>query len=339
MSIDLRAVRRSSSLLPLVALTATVIGFLCLPAYAGRPLESYDLFNLFEAFAQIGLIALGFGLLLIAGEFDLSIVGIFALSGVIAVKLGQAHPLLGVLAALGVCLAFGALQGLVIALFRIASMPVTVGTYIALLGLTRVVGDDQSSVTFENIDTTLWIQQPVAVIFSPRSLVVLAVFVAAGLAFSATRWGRELRALGGDRKASRTAGVPVNRRLVALFAVSSLLGGVAGALSAFNVGAAITDPGSAPLTLGAAGALIGGVALTGGRGNVAGVFAGAMSIVILGQIFFIAGVDELYSDLVFGLGLLLIVAVNAPSAKDWATRLRASRRTLVERALAAPSHA
>ena len=321
----LQVLRRSTSLLPLLALTVTVVAFACLPAYAGRPLETYDLFNLFEAFAHIGLITLGFGLLLTAGEFDLSIVGIFALSGVIAVKLGQDHPLLGVLAALSVCLAFGALQGLLIAVLRIASMPVTVGTYIALLGLTRVVGDNQTSVTFDNLDTTLWIQEPVATIFSPRSLLVLAVFGLAAVLFSATRWGRELRALGGDRKATRTAGVPVNRRLVALFAVSSLLGGVAGALSSFNAGAAITDPGSAPLTLGAAGALIGGVAVAGGRGNVLGIFAGAMSIVILGQIFFVAGVEEFYSDLVFGMVLLLIVAINAPSAKDWAVRLRAAR--------------
>jgi ribose/xylose/arabinose/galactoside ABC-type transport system permease subunit len=293
-----RTLRRSSALLPLLALTATVVAFVCLPAYTGRPLETYDVFNLFEAFAHIGLITLGFGLLMTAGEFDLSIVGVFALSGVIAVKLGQDHPLLGVVAALLVCVAFGALQGLLIALLRIASMPVTVGSYIALLGLTRVVGDNQTSVTFDNLDTTLWIQEPVLTIFSPRSLIVLGVFALAALLVSATRWGRELRALGGDRKASRTAGVPVNRRLVALFAVSSLLGGLAGALSAFNAG---------------------------GRGNVLGIFAGAMSIVILGQIFFIAGVEEFYSDLVFGLVLLLIVAINAPNAKDWALRLRAAR--------------
>jgi ribose transport system permease protein len=339
MRINLNTLKRSPSLLPLLALTASVIGFSCIPAYTGRPLASYDIFNLFEAFAQIGLIALGFGLLMIAGEFDLSIVGIFALSGVIAVRLGQTHPLLGVLAALAVCLAFGALQGLVIALFQIASMPVTVATYIALLGLTRVVGDNQASVAFEDVHMTLWIQEPVATIFSPRSLIVLAVFAVAMLVSSTTRWGRELRALGGDRKASRTAGVPVNRRLVALFAVSSLLGAVAGALSAFSAGAAITDPGSAPLTLGVAGALIGGVALAGGRGNVAGVFAGAMSIVILGQIFFTAGVDESYSDLVFGLVLLIIVVVNAPNATDWAKRLRADRRTRVRKSSSAPSQA
>jgi ribose transport system permease protein len=329
----------SLSSLPFLALAVAVVAFLCLPAYAGGPLESYDFFNLFEAFASIGLITLGFGLLLLAGEFDLSIVGVFALSGVIAVKLGQTDPWLGVLAALCVCLVFGAVQGLVIALFQISSMPVTVGTYIALLGLTRVVGDNQTSVTFKNTDTTLWIQEPVATVFSPRSLIVIVLFVVAALVLSATRWGRELRALGGDRKASRIAGVPVNRRLVALFVVSAVLGGTSGALSAFNAGAAITDPGSSPLTLGVAGALVGGVALTGGRGGVAGVFAGAMSLAILGQILSIAGIRELYSDLVFGLVLLVIVAINAPNAKDWVTRLRANRHGVAVKSSSASAQA
>ncbi|MCW2840529.1 MAG: transporter permease [Aeromicrobium sp.] len=322
---SLNALRRGSSLLPLLALTAALIGFVCLPLYAGRPLETYDLFNLFEAFAQIGLVTLGFGLLMMAGEFDLSIVGVYALSGVIAVKVGQDDPLLGVAVALGICVAFGALQGLLISWFQIASMPVTVGTYIALLGLTRVIGDNQASVPFDDIDATLWIQEPVATLFSPRSLIVLGVFAVVALLCSATKWGREVRALGGDRKASRTAGVPVNRRLVALFAASSLLGAIAGVLSAFSAGAAITDPGSATLSLGVAGALIGGVALAGGRGSVPGILAGAMSIVLLGQIFFTAGVEEFYSDLVFGLVLLVIVAFNAPSSKNWLVRLRADR--------------
>jgi ribose/xylose/arabinose/galactoside ABC-type transport system permease subunit len=316
-----------SSLIPLAAFVVAVVGFVSLPVFTDRPLETYDLFNLFEAYAQIGLITLGFGLVVIAGEFDLSIVGIFALSGVIAVQSGQHHPFLGVLLALVIGSVFGALQGLLIARFRIPSMPVTLATYIALLGLTRVIGHNQPSVSFENIDTTLWVQEPVLQVFSPRSLVALGLFALTALVLGLTRWGRELRALGGDRKASRTSGIPVDRRLVALFAASSALAVVGGSLAAFNTGAAITDPGAAPLTLGAAGALIGGVALTGGRGSVVGIFAGTMSIVTLQQIFIVAGAEESFTDLAFGLVLLFFVAVNAPDARNGFVRLRARRRT------------
>ncbi|HWO64922.1 MAG TPA: ABC transporter permease [Umezawaea sp.] len=319
--------RSRSSLIPLAAFVVAVVGFIGLPVFSDRPLETYDLFNLFEAYAQIGLITLGFGLVVIAGEFDLSIIGIFALSGVIAVQSGQQNPFLGVLLALVIGSVFGALQGLLIARFRIPSMPVTLATYIALLGLTRVIGHNQPSVSFKNIDTTLWVQEPVLQVFSPRSLIVLGLFALTALVLGLTRWGRELRALGGDRKASRTSGVPVDRRLVALFAASSGLAVVGGSLAAFNTGAAITDPGAAPLTLGAAGALIGGVALTGGRGSVVGIFAGTMSIVTLQQIFIVAGAEESFTDLAFGLVLLFFVAVNAPDARNGLVRLRARRRT------------
>lgn len=321
------SIRRSSTtLIPVVSLVVAAIAFIALPAYTGQQLASYDVFNLFEAYAQIGLITLGFGLVVIAGEFDLSTIGIFALSGVIAVEAGQTHPVLGVVCALVICTAFGAAQGLVIARLQIPSMPVTLATYIALLGLSRVVGHNQPSVSYRNTDATLWIQGVVLQVFSPRSLIVLGIFVITGLVLGLTRWGRELRALGGDRKASRTSGIPVDRRLVALFAASSAFAVIGGSLSAFNAGAAITDPGSTPLTLGAAGALIGGVALTGGRGSVVGIFAGTMSIVTLQQIFILTNAEESVSDLIFGVVLLAFVAVNAPEARHGLIRFRAARR-------------
>jgi ribose transport system permease protein len=313
--------------LPAAALVVAVIAFALLPLYAGHSLASYDIFNLLEQFAQLALVTLGFGLVVMAGEFDLSIVGIFALSGVIAVELGDDHPIVGVLAALAICTAFGAAQGYLIAKFRIPSMPVTLATYIGLLGLTRVIGHDKASVSFSNIDATLWIQKPIFQIFSPRSLIMLGVFALAAATLYATRWGRELRALGGDRKASRTAGIPVDRRLVGLFAASSALGVIGGSLSAFNTGAAITDPGTSLLTLGAAGALIGGVALTGGTGSVPGLFAGTMSIALLEQIFVIANYPEYINNLCFGLVLFVFVVVNAPDGRDGIARFRAARRT------------
>jgi ribose transport system permease protein len=319
--------RRSAATLPAGSLLLAAIAFALLPVYGSRALASYDIFNLFEQFAQVALVTLGFGLVVMAGEFDLSIVGVFALSGVISVELGQHHPFLGVLAAFGICVAFGAAQGYVIAKFRIPSMPVTLATYIGLLGLARVVGHGKASVSFSDIDTTLWVQKPVLEIFSPRSLIMLGAFVLVAAVLYLTRWGRELRALGGDRKASRTSGIAVDRRLVGLFAASSALGVIGGSLAAFNTGAAITDPGTSLLTLGAAGALIGGVSLAGGTGTVAGLFAGTLAIALLEQIFVIANYPEYINNLCFGLVLMIFVLVNAPDARDGLVRFRAAHRT------------
>jgi L-arabinose transport system permease protein len=317
---------RADISLPAIGLFAALVAFTLVPVYSGQSLAMYDVFFTFEGFGGLAFVTLGFGLVMIAGEFDLSIVGIYALSGVIAADLGQHQPLLGFAASLAICTLFGALQGLAIAKLRIASMPVTLATYIALLGLTLALGHGEDAVSYNNMGATLWIQTAVLKVFSPRSLVTLAGFLVVGTVLATTKWGREIRAIGSDRSASRTAGVPVDRILVGLFATSSALGAMAGIMLAFNTGGAVTNPGTDPMILGITGALIGGVSLSGGRGNVAGLFAGALVISILEQIFEITSYPGYITELIFGAVLLAVVAVDAPGVRAAITRLRARHR-------------
>jgi ribose transport system permease protein len=318
---------RADVTLPAGALILTVIAFVLVPVYSGQHLATYDVFYTFERFAGLAFLTLGFGLVMIAGEFDLSIAGIYTLSGVIAADLGQREPLIGLLAATAICAAFGAVQGFIIARLRIPSMPVTLGTYIGLLGLATVIAHGAESVTFANASATLWIETPVFQILSPRSIVTLAGFALVAAVLSTTRWGRELRALGGDRLASRTSGLAVDRMLVGLFATSSALGAIAGALLTFSTGAAVTNPGATPVILAVAGALIGGVSLSGGQGTVAGLLAGALSIALIEQIFDITAYSDYITALAFGVVLLIVAAFDAPGLRTALVRLRAQHST------------
>lgn len=117
---------------PLVSFGLVLLAYLLTPAYNGHEFNAFDAFNTLQGFASLGLVALALGLTIIAGEFDLSVLGMQALGGVLAVKAGASHGLLGVLVAVAACAFLGALQGAVIARFRIHSMSVTLGTYIAL---------------------------------------------------------------------------------------------------------------------------------------------------------------------------------------------------------------
>ena len=159
---------------------------------------------------------------MIAGEFDLSVIGVYALGGMIAVQAGQSSPVLGVLAAVAAGAAIGVVQGGIIARLRIPSLAVTLATYIALLGLTSAMSGGLD-VTYNNTAATLWIDRPLAVIFSVPSLVTVAAFAIAAVILGGTRLGRQIRAIGGDRRASRVAGVRVDRTLAGLFAVSGTL--------------------------------------------------------------------------------------------------------------------
>ena len=307
---------------PSIALVLAVVVFLCAPLRTGESLESFDLYNALQGFAQLGLLALAIGLTMIAGEFDLSVVGTYALGGLVAVELGESSPVLGVLAAVGCGVAIGGTQGALIAGLRIPSMPVTLATYIALLGLTYAISGGLS-VSYANFDATLWVDQQVAQVFSPRSLITLGAFALAAVLLGFTRLGRQLRAIGGDRRASRVAGVRVERTLVGLFAASGALAALGGALLAYSFASANPDPGLRPLLIAAVAALLGGVSLAGGRGAPLGLLVGALAVALLAQVVTMSYLPDYWLQLFYAGLLAVIVAVDSPGLQRAVERARA----------------
>lgn len=315
---------RPEIVVPVLSFAIVLAAYLLTPVYHGHELTDFDVYNTLQGFASLGLIALALGLTIIAGEFDVSVLGMQALGGVLAVKAGADSGLLGILAATAACAFLGAVQGGVIARLRVQSMPVTIGTYIALLGLTNVIAGNET-LTFANTGASIWINQTVANFFSPRSLIALGVFALIFVVCATTRIGPELRALGGDRRASRVVGVPVDRRLTALFAVSGALAGLAGAMLAYSNASASLNPGLQPLVLAAAAAVLGGLSLRGGRGAIWGLLLGALAVSLLEQVFTIAALPSSSAQIVFGALLLVVVVVDAPDLRSSLARLRARR--------------
>jgi ribose/xylose/arabinose/galactoside ABC-type transport system permease subunit len=315
-------VRRPEVLLPATALGVTLVAFAALPLHTGEALKPFDVYNTLQGFARLAPLVLALGLTMFAGEFDLSVVGSYALGGMLAVQFGQHSWAAGLGLALAAGLGIGAVQGWLIAVLRISSMPVTLATYIALLGLTSSMSGGLSK-TYDNAGVTLWVDQPIAQVFSPRSLITLSAFVVAAAVLAGSRWGREIRAIGGDRRASRVSGVRDDHLLVGVFAASGLLSAGGGALLDFSLGSANPDPGVQPLILAAAGALLGGVSLAGGRGSVLGLLAGAGAVALLAEIVTVAAVPEYVAQLFYALLLAVTVAVEAPGLTRALTRLRA----------------
>jgi ribose transport system permease protein len=174
---------------------------------------------------------------------------------------------------------------------------------------------------------TLWVDQTVLTYLSPRSLIVLGCFALAAVLLTFTRWGRELRAIGGDRRASRVAGVRVGRLVVGTFVASGVLSALGGSLLSFSLGSANPDPGVQPLIVAAAAALLGGVSLAGGRGNVAGLLGGIMAVSLLAEIVSVAALP-LYVTQLFYAGLLgIIVLIDAPDLHSALVRQRARLRS------------
>lgn len=318
------AFARPERTVPVVALLVVAVLFACTPLISGRGLAPFDFYNAWQGFAQLGLLALALGITMIAGEFDLSVVGTYALGGMLAVQTGQTSAIGGIAVAVAAGAVIGILQGSLIAWLRIPSLPVTVATYIALLGLTSTISGGLSK-TYSNPAATLWVDQSVLTIFSPRSLITLAAFLVAAALLAFTRWGRELRAIGGDRRASRVAGVRVEIRLALLFTVSGALAALGGALLSYSFASANPDPGLQPLILAAVATLLGGVSLAGGRGSPLGLLGGAVTVAFTAQIVAITALPDYSTALLYAALLAIIVGLDAPGLARMVERWKAHR--------------
>jgi ribose transport system permease protein len=305
---------------PTLALTVTMIFFFVVAIISGR-LRVFDFFNGLQGFASLGLIALALGLTMIVGEFDLSVVGVASIGAIFAVQYGLENPFLGVLIGVAAGIFIGLLQGTIIAKFRISSIPVTLSVFIVLLGLSSLLTGGLS-ITYRNSDVTFWVDNPIGV-FSPRSLIVLGLFVIVGVTLLVTRWGPELRAIGGERRASRSAGVRVDPLLIGVFATSGALAGLSGALLGYSGATANPTPNIGLLILGLVGALIGGVTLAGGKGSVFGVLAGTLAVAFLNQSVLGLKQPEYVSQIIFAIFLSVIVVLEAQGFRRFINRRRA----------------
>lgn len=298
--------------LPFVILAVMLLSLALLPQFWGRRVSTHNLFNILQTFASFGPAALALALTMIAGEFDLSVPGMFALGAMVAVLTGTEQPALGLVVALGATAGLGLVQGSIIAFSRISSMAVTLGGYLIALGLTHVLGGSES-VPYGSLSVGAALDNPLARLFSGRSLSTVALFGLIAVVMGMTRWGRDIRAVGGDRRAARTAGVRVERVLVGVFTLSGAAVGLSGALVGYSLATASPVLGSLDrLIFAATAALLGGVSVAGGRGTVGGIAAGVLSLSILREEFAILAAPTHASSLVMGGLLIIVTIVSAP---------------------------
>jgi ribose/xylose/arabinose/galactoside ABC-type transport system permease subunit len=313
-----------SRFVPYAILAVMLVTMALLPVLTTYTVRTANAYDIFQNFASYGLVALALGITIMAGEFDLSVSSMYLLGGMVAVLTGNGSPVVGVLAALGTAVIVGCLQGSLISYFRLNSMPVTLGGYLVVLGITYILGHSKS-VTYANYNVGLRIDRPIAQVFSIRSLIALGIFVLTALVLRYVRVGRDIRAIGGDRRAARVAGVPVNRLLIGVFTMSALGAALPGALLSYSLATASpTNIGFDVLTFSATAALLGGVSLSGGRGSPVGIAAGVLSLSVLEEILSIVRSPDYVSSLITG-GLLVVVTILwAPDISQWFKTTRAA---------------
>jgi ribose transport system permease protein len=278
--------------------------------------------------APIVIVTIGQYFVLVAGEFDLSAGAVIATQVVLAGNLigsddAMILPVLGLMVALAV--AVGLVNGLVTTVLRVPGFITTLGTMLVLSGITFYAtggaASGNPSDTFRNIGrggATL----PV-IGYLPWSVVVLAVVLAGGVWLMRSSFGRLLLAVGDNERSVALAGARVWWLRTRAYVLSALLATVAAILL---VGYAGTHPtvGQGYQYTAIAGAVIGGVALGGGRGRLVSAAAGAAVLETLIALLNVVGIASTWRDTVQG--VVILVALGAAGAK-W-KRFRGKRPRL-----------
>jgi len=307
---------------PFAVLAACIVLLTAIDGEQGRFLSAATAYSTLQTFATISLVTLGLGLTMMIREFDLSVVGMYGMAGCIAVLSGTLHPWLGLWIALAVGLAAGLAQGFIIVRLHLSSVGVTLGGLLVFVGIAYVLTESRS-LPYDNIVVALRLNERIGGIFSIRSLVALVFFTALALVFAWTRLGRDIIAIGSDRRAAMTAGVKVDALMIGIFAFSGLCAALSCVMLSYSLASASPAGLSYVIAPAAAGAILGGVSLGGGSGRPLGIAAGALTLAVLRSGLNAVGAPPFVNDITMGAVLLTVAILDGPHLTR---RLMAARR-------------
>jgi simple sugar transport system permease protein len=267
--------------------------------------------------AEVGVIALPVGLLMIAGEFDISVGSIIPASSMMTAMLGghyELPALIAVLGGLSVGTAVGFVNGLLVTRTTIPSLIVTIGVMFAVMGLTlgfAVLIKGSTSVSYVPAPLAkAMLGQFINGMFNVSILWWLG-FVAVFFFFlHVSPLGNWVFAVGGDKDSARNAGIPTRQVTVGLFMASGFCAAFVGVVQVMTYQQAQVAGGQSFIFNSIMCVVIGGVLLTGGAGSIIGIMLGTMTFAVVNQGIFFARLDPNIQFIITGALLLAAVLSN-----------------------------
>lgn len=258
------------------------------------------------------LVAVGMTFVISTGGIDLSVGSVMAIASAVAAVSLDYGAGTAILLALVVATAIGAFSGALISGFRIQPIIITLAILIAGRGIAQVISNGGQLIPFSNAQFEYLGKGIIAGI--PFQIILLVLIV--GLAvfvLRATIFGRYIIAVGGNQEAARLSGVRVNWTKISVYAISSLLAGVAGLIYTARLGASDASKVGDGIELDAiAATVVGGTPLTGGRATIIGTVIGALIMQIITTSFNMNGIKFSYSLIIKAAIILLAVYIQRP---------------------------
>ena len=301
---------------PLVLLIVEIVVFTAINPQFLSPL---NISNTLAFSVELGLVALGMTLLMTSGEFDLSVGSVFGLTPVVMWTLFNAVsvPLVvAFLAALLLAALIGWINGLFVTRLKIPSFLVTLGMLLVARGTALFITDCFPQRTWNA--SGQWLSQVLVGDFylGPFRIYMslfwfLLVAAALGYVLTLTKFGNWIQASGGNAPAAKARGVAVERTKVALFMLSAVLAAFAGIISSIRTSAANPNSGTGYELEVIAMVVIGGTALTGGRGTILGTIIGIFILRVMRNGIVMVGVPGLAYNIFIGAIILGMMALHS----------------------------
>ena len=305
---------REAALLPVLAVLI-VVGAILNPHFLTVP----NMTGIGQEFSSLGVVVVGESLILLIGGMDLSLEATYGLAPMVAAWLivpvsafgngMMLNPFIGILIVLAVGAAVGLVNGLLIVKGRLNGFIVTLGMTILLAGIQDGIVKGQAPYNLPNAFGYLGSANVGAI---PVSLIVAAaIFVAVGLFLRYHRTGRAIYAIGGNRPAARAAGIKVNRVRIGVYVAGSILAAVGGLMETGRVSevAATQGYGEGIIFAVFAAAVIGGVSLQGGKGNMVGAASGVILLGLVQNLLDLENAPNYWIDAIDGTVILFALVL------------------------------
>jgi ribose transport system permease protein len=256
------------------------------------------------------IMAVGMAVLLASGGFDLSVAAVMALCGTIAAWLTvQGVPVpMAILLTLVLGLLIGSGNGALVTFLGINPLIATLGTMSIARGLALVITEGYNISSLPDSFTQLGEQGPLKLPW--MVWITLALIILGDLALRRTRFLRQVYYIGGNERAARLSGIPVDGMRVFTYMLSGTLAALAGILLAARLSTAVPTAGEGLELTVIAAAVIGGASLAGGEGSVLGAVLGIAFLSIISNALTLLSVSIFWQIVVTGVVLIVAVSID-----------------------------
>lgn len=310
----------------LMGVILAVYGYYDAPA--GQPNTFLNSANLVDGIATpmsiYAIMAVGMTLVIISGGIDLSVGSIMMLSGMVTAYALDQFPRedaswmvgpVSVLLPIGVGVACGLVNGLLIVGLRLHPFIVTLGTMTIFRGIGNVLPFGSKTLPFagarlpEGSVTHLFREEFFEMRLTPL-IVMLLCGVVGWVYLRLMVWGRETYAVGGNEQAARFSGINVSATKLRVYVASGALAGLAGLVSLGRFGTISTQTGSGYELTVVAAAVVGGASLIGGRGTALGALLGTLILAMIENGISILRLNQEYKSVIVGTAIIIAVVVD-----------------------------